>query len=327
MNFTFLKYNRQVRVKQERNEQSVYLVIDIGSNTIRAVVFRIEDGVPVAVLNKKYSAGLSGYIEESNMSREGIEKCTEVLSEIRLIIDAFTFKGVYAFATAAVRNIDNSAEVIAAVRNKCGIEIQILSGEEEAYYDYCGAMRILGDELGILTDVGGGSTEFVCYEKKQIFSSSSLQFGSLNLFNRYVQELIPSEEELRAIEKEVKKSLKNEGLLHRFPEGKAPAIMCAVGGSARAVQKLYYAMYPSEKTEKNYSRAFLKELLSKADDRKVLTMLLKTAPERIHTFFPGAAVIYAAAKYFDTETISTAPTGVREGYLYSRLKKEGVILE
>lgn len=305
----------------------MYLVIDIGSNTIRAVVFRIEDGLPVAVLNKKYSAGLSGYIEEKNMTGEGIEKCTEVLSEIGLITEAFTFSGVYAFATAAVRNIDNSAEVLTAVRNKCGIEIQILSGEEEAYYDYCGAMRILGDEPGILTDVGGGSTEFVCYEKKQIFSSSSLQFGSLNLFNRYVQKLIPSEEELRVIEKEVKKSLKNEELLHKFPKGKVPEIMCAVGGSARAVQKLYHAMYPSKEMKNIYSRAFLKELLSRADDRKVLTMLLKTAPERIHTFFPGAAVIYAASKYFDTETILTAPAGVREGYLYSRLKKEGVIHE
>ena len=67
----------------------MYLVIDIGSNTIRAVVFHLEGKTLIPVLNKKYSAGLAGYVQaDGALSRAGIELCLDVLSEICTLIEA-----------------------------------------------------------------------------------------------------------------------------------------------------------------------------------------------------------------------------------------------
>ena len=97
----------------------MYLVIDIGSNTIRAVVFCVEKGEILPVLNKKYSAGLAGYIDKDGMlSGEGVDLCLDILNEIRITIDAFSFDGVFPFATASLRNVANSEEVLRAVREE-----------------------------------------------------------------------------------------------------------------------------------------------------------------------------------------------------------------
>ena len=81
----------------------MYLVIDIGSNTIRAVVFHLEGEKLTPVLNKKYSAGLAGYVQpDGTLSREGIDLCIDILSEIRILIDTFNFNGEFSGAQGKI---------------------------------------------------------------------------------------------------------------------------------------------------------------------------------------------------------------------------------
>ena len=103
-------------------------------------------------------------------------------------------------------------------------------------------------------------------------------------------------------------------------------VICAVGGSARAALKLYNSLYQKEKNNASYKRYFLKSLLTSRYEKEQLTQLiLKTAPERIHTLLPGVVVLYTVSKYFGGKDIVTSSCGVREGYLYYQLQKAGVL--
>ena len=84
----------------------MYAVIDIGSNTIRLVLYEMVDGEPQQMLNSKRSAGLAGYVDrEQRLTPKGIEKAVEVLQGFRQILDSVQPRQTFAFATASLRNV------------------------------------------------------------------------------------------------------------------------------------------------------------------------------------------------------------------------------
>ena len=152
----------------------MYAVIDIGSNTIRLVLYKIENNQIKSLLNKKSPAGLAGYINKDRcLKKSGIRKAVAVLSEFKEILDHMTIQEVFPFATASLRNINNAPEVLEAIRENCGFEVRILSGEEEAIFDYYGALQAMEMDKGLLTDIGGGSTEIVRLENGKIVCKKS----------------------------------------------------------------------------------------------------------------------------------------------------------
>ena len=105
----------------------MYGVIDIGSNTIRMVIYKTENGEIKAVLNKKTVAGLVGYVnKKNNLSEKGINRVVEVLSEYKDVTDSIMIDGVYVFATAIFRNIGNKDDVLAIIKEK--VEYTVVSG-------------------------------------------------------------------------------------------------------------------------------------------------------------------------------------------------------
>ena len=160
----------------------MYAIIDIGSNTIRLVLYKIENNQIKSLLNKKSPAGLAGYINKDRcLKKSGIRKAVAVLSEFREILDHMTIQEVFPFATASLRNINNAPEVLEAIRENCGFEVRILSGEEEAIFDYYGALQAMEIDKGLLTDIGGGSTELVFYQDHTIQRATSLPVSYTHL--------------------------------------------------------------------------------------------------------------------------------------------------
>lgn len=138
-----------------------------------------------------------------------------------------TIQEVFPFATASLRNINNAPEVLEAIRENCGFEVRILSGEEEAIFDYYGALQAMEMDKGLLTDIGGGSTELVFYQDHAIQRATSLPMGSLNLYQQYVKNhLIAKKSELQQIQKEVRKNYRNCRLRKRsFPTCAPSAVL------------------------------------------------------------------------------------------------------
>lgn len=299
-------------------------MIDIGSNTIRMVVYRVTDGTLHPVLNKKYATGLVSYINgKGRMSKEGIHKAVEILRELKEVAGQIHLQEVFPFATASLRNITNTEEVRQAIQAGTGFSVRVLSGQEEATFDYYGAIQSAPPASGLLADVGGGSTELVQFRDRTVLCADSIAVGSLNLFHRFVESILPSRSEVRKMEAEVAGLLKKQvQAAAKWPVGQ----LCAVGGTARAALKLYNDLTGASGDNTCYDAGFYDDYLAQitAAPKKLANRILKIAPERIHTLTPGIAVLRTVARTFGVQTVSTSPYGVREGYLSYLLRERGV---
>ena len=302
-----------------------YGVIDIGSNTIRLVIYKWEGSGFTALLNKKESAGLANYVEEDGyLSRAGILRAEQALEEFREILDHVQVERTYVFATASLRNIQNTEMVVERLQESSGFPVEVISGEEEAAYDFRGALYATDLQRGLLVDVGGGSTEFVLFEQRQQHFAHSIGIGSLNLYTKYVSGILPGKKELQAINGRVRRELKD--CLEQVRQAR-PEVVCAVGGSARASGKLIRAMDETLiEPEGGFPVKALKKLLDlETEDRsRFVKLVLRTAPERIHTIIPGMTVLYRTARLCGAKRILPSPYGVREGYLCARLEQQHV---
>lgn len=190
-----------------------FAVVDLGSNTIRMTLYDVqEQGGFQALFSEKRMAGLVNYIRSGSLTREGIEVACSVLRGFQRLLAQFGPVPVHVFATASLRNIRNTEEVLAAIRENTGLEVEVLSGELEARYGCIGAMLTCPLAGGAVFDIGGGSTEIVRLENGKIVSAQSLDIGSLNLYNRYVSELWPSRPEIDELTSAVRKKLRKADL-------------------------------------------------------------------------------------------------------------------
>ena len=301
----------------------MYSVIDIGSNTIRLVVYRVDAEGITAILNNKYTAGLAAYIgKDGALSDEGIERLVDVMGKFRDAVELLPGCEVFPFATASLRNVTNREEVLRRVKEATGFDIRVLSGYEEAMLDYHGAVRSMPGEEGLLVDVGGGSTELVFFKGGRAAAVRSVPLGSLSLFNKCVGGIIPTAGELAAMKAEARKAL--AGVLPDS-QGYSAQPMCGVGGTARGALALYRGMV-GEPGAEGYDTQFFSKVLRQAQDnpKKLTRRILKIAPERIHTMLPGIALLSAAAELYGSRTVVTSKYGVREGYMLSILESRGV---
>ncbi|MFS0782625.1 phosphatase [Bacillus sp. 1P06AnD] len=299
----------------------LYSVIDIGSNTIRLNIYQYEKEKLTSLLHKKSMAGLAGYVENGALSQKGIEAAVETLGEFRMIADHFDIGQVYAFATASLRNIVNSDEVVRVIKEKTGFSVEIIGGEEEATLDFIGATHGKRIEHGLMIDIGGGSTELAFIEKGEIVQAFSLPIGSLSMFSDYVEKLFPEKHEKKAIRERVEREL--DKLSGSIPPGTIP-IVCGVGGTIRAAKKLDNELNGSSDFRSMAVQdiaGMLKGL--KKGKKETLRLILQAVPDRVHTIIPGMVILQTIAKRFQCETIFVSKFGVREGYLYKRVLKEG----
>ncbi len=300
----------------------IYGIIDVGSNTIRLNIYSYEKKQLRSLLHKKTTAGLAGYVKDGYLTAKGIDTACGILRDYKNIVDNFHIKNVSVFATASLRNIVNTDEVVRHISVRTGFKVDVISGEEEATLDFIGATHALDMDDGLMVDIGGGSTELAFYENAQVKTALSLPIGSLSLFSKHVSKLFPKRKEKQAMQEEILNELEKLGL-DGFPPHQ---VICGVGGTIRAAKKLKNELY-SAKPNSTLETAYIPEILSllHRPDKSMLRKILQTVPDRIHTITPGLLILNTIADYFGSETIHVSDYGVREGYLYEKVLKEGDI--
>lgn len=283
-------------------------VIDIGANSIRCSFYTIQPLTPV--INKKQVAGLAGDIVDSNLSIQGINKLIQILRDFKVTIERLHVERVIVFATASLRNCANREEVVCKVFEETGFEINVLSGQEEANFAYLGAKELYDLKDGLLIDIGGGSTELVFYRDYAVQFATSLNVGSLTLYNKWVSNLIPTLKEMENIESEVK----NQCRRIKIKEDIKCDEVCGVGGSIRAAFKLKQAIHYDKKSN-SISCSDINRLLRRKNKKEYISKIIKVAPDRIHTITVGLIILKTITKHFDCQKIFSSDYGVREGYL------------
>jgi exopolyphosphatase/guanosine-5'-triphosphate,3'-diphosphate pyrophosphatase len=157
-------------------------IIDIGSNSIRLVVFEDEVRSPTPIFNEKLLCGLGRKrTPEGGLNRRAMERALQALRRFRGINEHIGVKRCLAFATEAVRSATNGREFIADAEACCGCAIRVLEGREEAELAAAGIASGFVDPDGFAGDLGGGSLELINLRGRDVLDEISVPLGSLNL--------------------------------------------------------------------------------------------------------------------------------------------------
>ncbi|GBQ84311.1 exopolyphosphatase [Gluconacetobacter johannae DSM 13595] len=161
-------------------------VVDLGSNSVRLVVF---DGIsrnPIPIFNEKSVLRLGrGLNATGRLNEEGVGMAMEVMDRFHAIARGMEADPFEILATAAVRDATNGPEFVAALRARMpGVPIRILSGEEEADYSATGVLCGLPEAEGLVADIGGGSLELIRLSGGQKMDACTLRLGVIRLNDR-----------------------------------------------------------------------------------------------------------------------------------------------
>jgi exopolyphosphatase/guanosine-5'-triphosphate,3'-diphosphate pyrophosphatase len=279
--------------------------IDIGSNTTRLL---IADCAPsdLEVLHQEraFTQIGRGLLADGAIADTKIAEVAEVVAAQLRTAGELGAVDVHAVATAAIRGACNGAALLAAVRERCGLEVQVLTGEEEARLAFIGAARTLGyvppGELGVV-DVGGGSSELVVGRfPNQVSWSASFAIGSSEVTQACIRSDPPSEAELDRARERIEATLDGLDVPH-------PAEAVAVGGSATSLSRLAGPVLDAE--------AFARSLRHlAAEPARAVSRRFGLDIERVRLLPAGLLILRTASERLGCP-LKVAGGGLREGVL------------
>lgn len=298
----------------------LYGIIDIGSNTIRMAIYLIEGSHIEMLMKKKHTVGLAAYLKGGVMQQQGIDKAVEILNEFQDFLRSFQITQVITFTTAALRNAKNSAAAVGEIEQRTGLTIRVITGDEEAIFDFIGATRNLQEESGLLVDIGGGSTEIVNYQQRRIQHKISLRIGSLAFRTKYVQGILPTAGECLVMREQAEAAIQSATAFNAVSE----LSMAGIGGTFKGAAALYNAMFNQPASNNRMEARRLKTIIATFQQDHGLTqdmsvMLMRTVADRINTIIPGLIIADVLARRLQSKIITYSDSGVREGYIYDQI--------
>lgn len=301
-------------------------VIDIGSNSVRLVVYQSMARSLVTIFNEKSLCGLGREVQTTGLlAPDAVAKALTALRRFRALCRVMKVGRVYAIATAACRDASNGAEFIARAEAICGVTIEILSGPREAKLSALGVISGVHRPDGIVGDLGGGSLELIDVRGNRVKSGITLPLGSLALQDA-------SHKSLKRAERIVGTDLAGVSQL----KAGAGRTFYAVGGTWRALARIHIIQsgYPL-RVMHGYSIPAA-DALSFARRLRVLAAsntladIESIADARRPLLAYAALVLEYVIRVARPKTIVFSTFGVREGLLYSMLPaaeraKDGLI--
>lgn len=284
-------------------------VVDIGSNSIRLVVFDRLTRAPVPLFNEKVLCGLGRGLEKSGRLNEaGVELALANLNRFVTIAAAMEVGRIDLLATAAVRDAANGREFVAQVERGCNVPVRVLSGEEEARLSALGVLAGIPEADGLMGDLGGGSLELVELTKGALGRHATLPLGPLRLMAA-----ADRDEARRMVESHL-------GTLAWLGDLRVPNFY-PVGGAWRTLARIHMEQthYPLHVIQQYHLARRQTE-----DVTRVLSRLgkrsLANLPRRRAEILPYASIVLERLlRLCRPERIVFSAYGLREGHLYSEL--------
>ena len=291
-----------------------YAIVDIGSNSVRMVVYDQLGRAPLPRYIEKSLCRLGDALAETGaISADGFRRTVEALRRFRAIADAMGVARIDVTATEAIRRASNGSELALAIRDASGLAVRILQGMEEARYSALGVVSGFFRPVGLVGDMGGGSLEIAEALDDHVGEHwTSLPLGALP-----VEALLKSgvSEAKRQIDKLLQDTLR--------PSLGMP-VLYTVGGGWRTLAKVHMAM---EKVPVPVVHGYTCNTRAIRDFAKYLVRLptakLSALPgmseRRVRTTAAAALVLDRLLKRLQPERVVFSALGLREGWLYSQL--------
>jgi exopolyphosphatase/guanosine-5'-triphosphate,3'-diphosphate pyrophosphatase len=287
--------------------------IDIGSNTTRVLVAEPSDGQLKKMMEQRAYTRISKAVDDSGaIWPDKIEEVGELVATQVRLAQELGAEEIRAVATAAVREASNGPEVAAAISAAAGVEVEVLSGEEEGRLSFIGATKALGHpaegSIGVV-DVGGGSTEVILGTVRGgVDEVRSWQIGSGVLADELIASDPPSASEIRRVRDHIEDFFAGVEIEH-------PAQAVAVGGSATSLRRLVGAVLEYETLE----RAI--RVLSSEPSADVARRF-ELDPRRVRILTTGVLLLEKIAELLG-QPLQIGKGGLREGVILDLLAGNG----
>ncbi|VAW21977.1 Exopolyphosphatase, partial [hydrothermal vent metagenome] len=297
----------------QKTDMASVAVLDIGSNSVRLVIYEHLGRTLTPLFNEKTNCTLGrGVAKDKKIAPENASKALKAIARFGLVVKMMEVKAVYVIATSAVREASNGKKFMAGVELLMQVKGRILSGAQEAHYAARGIIFGMPDFAGLVGDLGGGSLELSIVGAKKDFDGETHELGVIRLED-------DSGFSIPTAIKITKNLLEKSTVLNKSRH----ETFCAIGGTWRAFAQLMQVRsnYPLHMVQ-NYQ-------VSAADALNLAHELIKYNGEvagietvsrsRRPLLVYGAVVMAAVLEKGNFKNIVFSSHGVREGYLFDRL--------
>ncbi len=291
-------------------------VVDIGSNSVRLVVYDGLRRSPAPIFNEKILCGLGkGVAITGNLNEAAIARALLALRRFKTLAKQIGVKIIYAVATAAAREAQNGQQFIDKAENALGAGIQVLTGKEEARFAALGVMAGTPEADGIAGDLGGGSLELIDLKDGKLHDGITLPIGPLRLMDM-------SGGSIQRAREIVDEYLQKATILEQL-EGRT---FYAVGGTWRNLARIHMA-------QSNYPLHVLHHYMMTRQQAESISELVAgltasslkdvkdMSKSRADTMPFGAMVLDRLLVHGKAKDVICSVYGVREGLLYSKLPR------
>jgi exopolyphosphatase/guanosine-5'-triphosphate,3'-diphosphate pyrophosphatase len=294
----------------------VVAVVDIGTNSTRLLLARVEDGRVEQLERRSKVTRLGQGVDSSGrLAGEAMQRVYDVLSEYREAIDSAGADRIVVLATSAVRDSDNADEFRRELDERFGFELRTISGDEEARLTFLGATsgRADRDEPTLVVDIGGGSTELVIGRPgAEPDFHVSTQAGSVRQTERHLHDDPPTPEQLHALRKDVR-AIVEDGA----PAGVRAAVTRGIAVAGTATQLAHVDLADPDAPTHGHvlDLARVREILDRLGSvplgqRRAVEGL---DPDRAPTIVAGAAILVEVSDAFGLQRIETSETDILHG--------------
>ncbi|MEU6676750.1 Ppx/GppA phosphatase family protein [Streptomyces sp. NPDC046925] len=300
-------------------------VLDVGSNTVHLLVVDAHPGArPLPAYSHKADLRLAQLLDDAGAI--GPEGVGLLVGTVRDALEAAEDKGVedlLPFATSAVREASNADQVLARVKEETGVDLQVLTGEEEARLTFLAARRWFGWSAGklLVIDIGGGSLEIAYGIDEEPDAAVSLPLGAGRLTSSWLTQDPPDPADVKALRRHARAEIaRTVGEFSRFgaPDhvvatSKTFKQLARLAGAARSADGLY--------VQRELKRKSLEDWVPQLAAMTVVERaeLPGVSEGRAGQLLAGALVAEGAMDLFGVETLEICPWALREGVILRRL--------
>ncbi len=291
-------------------------VIDIGSNSVRMVVYEKTSRYAFHLLHEEKSKvriSQNAYKYAGALQELPMQRTFDALSEFLQIAKSFKTTKLLCVATSALRDAPNKKDFLQKVKKKLKLNIKIISGEKEAYFGAIACANLLPAQQNALSiDIGGGSTEFSQIHENSVTNTISLNLGTVRL-----KELFFDNDDIEGAIKYI------DTALEQIPQGDISTLI-GIGGTFRAISSAIMKI-EDYKLNKLHAYEYSAEILStyitallgsKTDEALYALEIKKNRFDVIH---PGTLILQRVLNRLNIDKIITSGVGVREGVYLSDL--------
>ncbi len=298
--------------------------VDIGTNSVRLIIAEKKDGKWRDLIRTVEITRLGEGVDKTRIIKpEAMQRTIAVLAHYKELMEKHHVEKSKAVSTSAMRDAKNASDFKELVKGRLGLDIEVISGEEEGRLTFAGAVGQDSlspkGEVALVVDVGGGSTEYIYGKETEIYGATSLNIGSVRLTEQFLKHDPPTATELLSARQTIREAA---GPVFKKVADANPGVMVAVAGTATQLSAVYYGIEPYDPEKIHGSKLTLtelQELIQKlasisTEERKKLKGM---HPQRADVIIGGALILEETLDELCFNEMIISEKDILDGLIYS----------